>query len=59
MGSGLPDSALPAECHLVLRPDVLVCSVSPSGLPLLLPQHGSGPPYYDTALHPGQEGPSE
>lgn len=59
VGSGLPDSALPAECHLVLRPDVLVCSISASGLPFLLPQHGSGPSYYNTALYPGQKGLSE
>lgn len=59
VGGGLPDSALPAERHLVLRPDVLVCSISASGLPFLLPQHGSGPSYYNSALYPGQKGLSE
>ena len=56
MGGGLPDAALPAERHLVLGPDVPVCSISPPGLPLLLPQHGPGPPHHHTALHPRQEG---
>lgn len=56
MGSWLPDSPLPAECHLVLRPDVSVRSISPPGLPLLLPQHCSGPPHYYTTLHTCQKG---
>lgn len=56
VGGGLPDAALPAERHLVLRPNVPVCSVSAAGLPLLLPQHGPGPPHLHTALHPCQEG---
>lgn len=56
LGGGFPDAALPGERHLVLGPDVPVCSVSPPGLPLLLPQHSAGPSHHHPALHPCQEG---
>ncbi len=56
VGSGLPDAALPAECHLVLRPDVPLRSISPPGLPLLLPQHCPGAPHHHIALHPLKKG---
>lgn len=56
VGCGLPDTALPAERHLVLRADVPVGSLSPPGLSLLLPEHCPGPPHHHTALQPRQEG---
>lgn len=56
VGSGLPDASLPAKRHLVLGPDVPVRSISAPGLPLLLPEHGPGPPHHHPALQPCQEG---